>query len=100
MKKLLLTLILVFSAVVHTAPLTSADQKTKKYSGNLSADQHDQNSVNNPSGKHGNQHLKDSALKRNSPGGEYHERRSKRNNSGSNVTDPHRGIVEVPLLSW
>ena len=100
MKKLLLTLILVFSAVVHTAPLTSADQKTKKYSDNLSADQHGQNSVNNPSGKHGNQHLKDSVIKRNSPGGEYHERRSKRNNSGSNVTDPHRGIVEVSLLSW
>ncbi len=86
MKKITTVILLVFSAVANSAPPKSANQ-------------HDQNSVKNPSGQNGNQHLKDSVIKRN-PGGEYHEQRGKRDKNGSNATDPHREIVTVPLLSW
>ena len=67
MKKLLLILILVFSAVAHSAPPILVDLETGKYLDNTSANQYDQNSVNNPFGQRGSQHLQDSMNKRNNP---------------------------------
>jgi len=97
--KTILALLLVFPAVVHSAPPILFDLKTGKLLNNTSANQHDQNSVNNPSVQHGNQHLQGSVIKRNNPGGKSHER-GKRDKSVSNVTDPHKEIVGVPLFSW
>jgi len=65
MKKLLLNLILVFSTVAHSVPPIPVDQKSGKHLDKLSANQHDQNSVNNPFGQHRSQHLKDSMNRRN-----------------------------------
>ena len=87
MTKMYTFILLLFSAVALIFVFSSAVGNTARP---ISANQHDQSSVNNPSGQNENQHLKDSVIKRNSPGGEYHERRSKRDKSGSNVTDPHR----------
>ncbi len=84
-KKLLLTLILVFSAVVHSAPPILVDLETGKYLDKLSANQHDQNSVNNPFGQHRSQHLQDSMNRRNSPiarhGNQYIQDSMNRRNS-------------------
>ena len=87
MTKIFTFILLLFSTVALMFVFSSAVGNTAPP---ISTNQNDQNSVNNPSGQIENQHLKDSVIKRNSPGGEYHERRSKRDKSGSNVTDPHR----------
>ncbi|MEE8254533.1 MAG: hypothetical protein V3S58_02875 [Nitrosomonadaceae bacterium] len=150
MKKITTVILLVFSALAHSAPPILVDQETGKYLDNLSANQHDQNSVNSPFGQHGNWHLQDSVNKRNNPiarhGDQYlqdsinkrntparynavivklgnplvgqgrlylQDSTNKRNNpSGkyyapvkldntvSNVTNPHRTVVTVPLYSW
>jgi len=65
MKMITTVILLVFSAVAHSAPPVLADQKTGKYLDNLSANQHEQNSVNNPFGKQRSQHLQDSMNRRN-----------------------------------
>ncbi len=97
MIKIYTFILLLFSAVVLMFVFSSA---VGNIAPPISANQHDQNSVNNPSGQNGNQHFKDSVIRRNSIGGEHHGRWSKRDKSDSNATDPHREIVTVPLLSW
>ncbi len=97
MTKIYTFILLLFSAVVLTFLLSPAVGNTAPP---ISTNQHDQNSVNNPSGQNGNQHFKDSVIRRNSTGGEHHGRWSKRDKSDSNATDPHREMVTVPLLSW
>ena len=150
MKKTLAMVFLIVSAVVYSAQPILVDQNTGKYLENLGTNQHSQNSVNNPFGPHGNQHLQDSISmrnysitrhgnlhlqdsmnkrnnpvrynavivkvgnplvgqgkmylqdstnKRNNPGGKYYVP-VKLNNTGSNVTNPHRTVVKVPLYSW
>jgi len=141
---------LIVSAVVYSAQPILVDKNTGKYLENLGANQHSQNSVNNPFGPHGNQHLQDSinkrnnsigwhgnqhlqdsmnkrnnpvrynavivkvgnpfvgqgkmylqdsTNKRNNPGGKYYAP-VKLDNTASNVTNPHRTVVKVPLYSW
>lgn len=151
MKKITTVILIVFSAVSYSAPPILIDQKTGKNLDKLSANQYDQNSVNNPFGWHESQHLQDSINrrnnpitryggqylqdstnkrnspvrynavivklgnpfvgkgkvylqdsinKRNNPGGKYYERVKILNNDSSNVTNPHREMVVVPLYSW
>ena len=97
MTKMYTFILLLFSAVALMFILSSAVGNTAPP---ISTNQHDQSSANNPSEQHRNRPLKDIVIKRNSLDGEYHERRSKRDKSGSNVTDPHQEFVTVPLLSW
>ena len=65
MKKTLAMIFLIVSAVVYSAQPILVDQNTGKYLENLGANQHSHNSVNNPFGPHGNQHLQDSISMRN-----------------------------------
>jgi len=97
MIKIYTFILLLFSAVVLMFVFSSAVGNTAPPK---SANQHDQNSANNPPEQHRNRPLKDIVIKRDSIGGEHHGRWSKRDKSDSNATDPHREIVTVPLLSW
>jgi hypothetical protein len=44
-------------------------------------------------------YLQDSMNKRNNPGGKYYES-VKLDNSASNVTNPHRTVVTIPIKEW
>ena len=48
MKKIVILISLLFSAVAHSAPPILVDPQSGKYLGNLNANPYDQNSVNNP----------------------------------------------------
>ncbi len=56
--------------------------------------------LGNPFVGKGRIYLQDSINKRNNPGGKYYERVKILNNDSSNVTNPHREMVVVPLYSW
>jgi hypothetical protein len=80
-KKLLLTFILVFSAVVHSEAPIEVDEQTGKYLGNLGANQHGQHSVNYRFEQHGSQYSKDSMNMRNNSMSQYSkDSMNKRNN--------------------
>jgi hypothetical protein len=68
MKKIATVILLVFSAVAHSAPPILVDPQTGKYLGNLSNNPHDPNSVSNPDGEYGSPYSQDSI---NNPVGEY-----------------------------
>ena len=68
MKKIATVMLLVFSAVTHSAPPILVDPQTGKYLGNLSNNPYDQNSVSNPYGEYGSPYSQDSI---NNPVGEY-----------------------------
>ena len=55
--------------------------------------------VGNPFVGQRKMYLQDSTNKRNNPGGKYYAP-VRLDNTASNVTNPHRIVVKVPLYSW
>ncbi len=53
MKKIVILISLLFSAVAHSAPPILVNPQSGKYLGNLNANPYDQNSENNPYGEFG-----------------------------------------------
>lgn len=81
-------LALLVSAVpgfVQAEPPHLADRQTGKYLGNLSANQYDPNSVNNPYGRYGSQYSPDSV---NNPYGRYGSRYSNDSPNNPYATNP------------
>jgi hypothetical protein len=60
MKKIVILISLLFSAVAHSAPPILGDPQSGKYLGNLDANPYDQNSVSNPYGEFGSPYSQDS----------------------------------------
>jgi len=88
MKKLVTLIYLFISAVAHSAPPILVDQKTGRYLGNLSTNQHDPDSVSNPHGRYGSQYSEDSI---NNPHGKY-------GNSQSNDSPNNPYATNAPIV--
>jgi len=85
MKKIATFILLVFSAVAHSAPPILVDPQTGKYLGNLSNNPYDQNSVSNPYGEYGSPYSQDSI---NNPVGEYGSPYSDKSINNPYATNP------------
>ncbi len=83
--KTILALLLVFSAVVHSAPPILVDPQTGKYLGNLSANPYDLNSTSNPYGRYGSEYSQDSI---NNPYGQYGSEYSNDSPNNPYATNP------------
>ncbi len=92
---------LIVSAVVYSAQPILVDQNTGKYLENLGATQHSQNSVNNPFGQHGNQHLQDSINKRNNSIGRHGNQHLQDSmNKRNNPIRYNAVIVKIAISLW
>jgi len=78
-------MLLVFSAVAHSAPPILVDPQTGKYLGNLSNNPYDQNSVSNPYGEYGSPYSQDSI---NNPVEEYGSPYSDKSINNPYATNP------------
>ena len=85
MKKIATVILLVFSAVAHSAPPILVDPQTGKYLGNLSNNRYDQNSVSNPYGEYGSPYSQESI---NNPVGEYGSPYSDKSINNPYATNP------------
>ena len=85
MKKIATVILLVFSAVAHSAPPILVDPQTGKYLGNLSNNPNDPNSVSNPDGEYGSPYSQDSI---NNPVGEYGSPYSDKSINNPYATNP------------
>jgi len=91
MKKIVMLIFLFVTAVAHSAPQILVDQKTGKYLGNLSTNQHDPDSVGNPHGRYGSKYSEDSI---NNTHGKYGSSQS--NDSPNNPYATNAPIVLDP----
>jgi hypothetical protein len=85
MKKILLTVIIIFSSSVFAGPPILVDSQSGKYLGTLSSNPYDQDSVSNPYGQYGSQYSQDSI---NNPYGEYGSPYSDKSINNPYATNP------------